>query len=188
MLLLQLVLVLVSLRTVSVNCVSCSSSKCCGCDAWRKCHVVVFFIVFSWVLHRMFCFDINVLVAGDLRHEYAQSTWGFPFRGPPGYWLHLSRLCHGNWHSFDNDCCRGMSIVVMSSRRLCPVHWQGRLLVLRLIATALLVALEGRLSHERFVASQWWRWSYPSNQWWLCLCPLRLATAALPVVACCNCA
>ncbi len=33
------------------------------------------------------CFIVllNVLVAGDLRHEYAQSTWGFLLRGPPGY-------------------------------------------------------------------------------------------------------
>ncbi len=32
------------------------------------------------------CFIVvlNVLVAGDLRHEYAQSAWGFLFRGPPG--------------------------------------------------------------------------------------------------------
>ncbi len=27
---------------------------------------------------------LDVLVAGDLRHEYAQSAWGFLFRGPPG--------------------------------------------------------------------------------------------------------
>ncbi len=56
-------------------------------------------------------------------------------------------------------------------------------------ATALLVALEGRLSCERFGASQWYGIDrIHRNQWWLRSCPSRLAMALLPVVACCNCA
>jgi hypothetical protein len=50
-----------------------------------------------------------------------------------------------------------MSIIVIlttSSRRLCCVRRQGRLVALRLIATALLVTLDGRSSREHFGASQ----------------------------------
>ncbi len=99
---------------------------------------------------------LDVLVVGDLRHEYAQSTWGFLFRGPPGCWLCLSRLRRGNWHSFDNDCCCGVSIVVIlmtSLQCLCCVPWQGRLVAPMLIAMALFAALEGR-----FVL--WARWRF----------------------------
>jgi hypothetical protein len=43
---------------------------------------------FLLFLHEFFiaCFIVvlNVLIVGDLRHEYAQSAWGFLFRGPPG--------------------------------------------------------------------------------------------------------
>ncbi len=84
LLLLQHVLVLLLLRTASVDCVHCLSSECCTHDAWHKCHVATLFIVSSRVLYRMFFVVLGVLVAGDLKHEYAQSAWGFLFRGPPG--------------------------------------------------------------------------------------------------------
>ncbi len=61
------------------------------CYQNHTCHI------FPRVLYWVFCFDINVLVSGDLRHEYAQSTWGFLFRGPPGSWLHSLRLHCGDW-------------------------------------------------------------------------------------------
>jgi hypothetical protein len=144
---------------VSVDCVCCSSSKWCAHDAWYKCHMAVFFMFFCKFFIAYFVVVLNVLIAGDLRHEYAQSAWGFLFRGPPGYWLHSLRLHRGNWCSFDNDCCCRMNIVVilmMSSWRLyCVCRW-GRLVAPRLIATALLVALEERSSCEHFGASQWW--------------------------------
>jgi hypothetical protein len=59
--------------------------------------------------------------------------------------------------SCDNDCCLGMSIVVIlttSSPCLCRVCWQGRLVAPRIIAKALLVALDERSSRECFGASQ----------------------------------
>ncbi len=54
------------------------------------------------------CFVVvlDILVVGDLRHEYAQSAWGFLFRGPPRYWMHLLRLCRSNW-------CSLMMIVIV---------------------------------------------------------------------------
>ncbi len=113
----------------------------------------VMWLYFSLFFCKFFivCFVavLDVIVVGDLRHEYAQSAWGFPFRGSPDYWLHSSRLHCGDWCSFDDDCRHGMSIVViltMSSWRLCCVHWQGCLVAPRLIATALLIVLEECLS------------------------------------------
>ncbi len=117
-----------------------------------------FFIVFCKFFIVCFDAELNVLVAGDLRHEFAWSAWGFFFIVSPGSWLQLLCLHHGNWCSFDNDCHCRMSIVVIlttSSRRLCCVRWQGRLVASRLITTALLVALKELLSWERFCAS-WW--------------------------------
>ncbi len=80
---LQLALALLLFGMASVDCVRCLSSKCHARDVWRKCHVAAF----SIVLHKFFisCFVVvlNVLVTGDLRHEYAQSARGFLFRGPP---------------------------------------------------------------------------------------------------------
>ncbi len=111
----------------------------------------------------MVCFvvDLNVVVAGDLRHEFAQFAWGFPFRGPPGFWLCSSRLHPGNWCSIDNDCHCVMSIVViltMFSQRLCCICRQGRLVAPRLISMVLLVRLEQLLSWEHFCPSQRWHW------------------------------
>ncbi len=148
------------------------------------------------------CFVVvlDILVAGDLRHEYAQFTWGFLFRGPPVCLLCLSHLRCSDWCSFDDDCCRGMSIIVIlttSLQCLCCVCWQGRLVALRLIAMALLVTLEGRLSREHFGASQWWRqlhslWSVMAsilpiaigNGVVACCCLLRLCL--VPMLALCS--
>jgi hypothetical protein len=58
----------------SVNCVHCSSSECCVCDAWCKCHVAAYFIISLQVLHHVFFFVLDALVTRDLRHEYAQSA------------------------------------------------------------------------------------------------------------------
>ena len=180
---LQLALVLLLLGMASVNCLHRSSSKCCVHDAWRKCHMAVFFIVFCEFIIACFVVVLDVLVAGDLRHEYAQSTWGFLFRGPPGSRLHLSRLRRGNWCSFDGDCCCVMRIVVILttfSWRLCCVCWQGCLVAPRMIATALLIALEELLSQECFCASQWWRWLRPL--WWSLIMPIAIDDG---FVACC---
>ncbi len=157
------------------------------------------FYCFLWVHYCLFVVVLDVLVAGDLRYEYAQSTWGFLFRGPsPGSWLHLSCLHHGNWCSFDGDWCHVMSIVMiltMSSWCLCCVCWQGRLVAPRMIATTLLVALEELLSQERFCPSQWRHWFHPL--WWsltvpiavddgfvACCCLLRLCL--VPMLALCS--
>ncbi len=133
------------------------------------------------------CFVVvlDVLVTGDLWHEYAQSAWGFLFRGPPDFCLHLLCFRCGNWRSFDDDCRRRMSIVMiltMSSRLLCRVHWQGRLVAPRLIATALLVALAGGSSREHFGASQWWRQSRPLRSLMALIGPIAIGDG---VVACC---
>jgi hypothetical protein len=148
----QLMLVLLLLGMVSVDCVHCSSSECRTHDAWRKVTWLYVLLFFHKFFIACFVVVLNVHVAKDLRHEYAQFAWGFPFRGPPGSWLRSSCLHRGNWHSFDNDCHCGMSVVMiltMSSWRLCCVCWQGRLVASRLIATALLVTLEGHSSRER---------------------------------------
>ncbi len=130
---------------------------------------------FFFVAHKFFisCFVVvlNVLIAGDLRHEYAQSAWGFLFRGPPDCCLRSSRFHRGDWCSFDNDHRCGMSIVVIltiSSQLLCCVRWQGCLVAPRFIATALLLALAGCSSRESFGASQWWRW-LRSSRWLMAL-------------------
>ncbi len=144
---------------------------------------------FFIVLHKFFilCFVVvlDVLVTGDLRHEYAQSAWGLLFRGPPDFCLRSSRFRRGDWRSFDNDCCHGMSIVVIlttSSRLTCRVCWQGRLVAPRLIATTLLIELAGRSSRERFGASQWWRRSRPSRSLMALIGPITIGDG---VVACC---
>ncbi len=170
---------------VSVDCVRCLSSECRVRDVWCKCHVAVFSLFFLQVLHCVFCFDINVLITGDLRHEYAQSTWGFPFRRPPGYWLHSQCLRCGNWRSFDDDYRCGMSIIMIlmtSSWRLYRVHWRGRLVAPSLIATALLIALEECSSREHFVALQWWRWLRPPRSVMTLIVPITISN---DVVACC---
>ncbi len=180
---LQLALVLLSLGTTSVDCLHHSSSKCCACDAWCKCHMTVFFIVFCEFIIACFVVVLDVLVAGDLRYEYALSTWGFLFRGPPGSWLHSLCLHCSNWCSFDGDCCHVMSIVVIlttSSWRFCHVCWQGRLVAPRMIATALLIALEELLSQERFCPSQWWHWLHPLG--WSLIMPITIDDG---FVACC---
>ncbi len=145
------------------------------------------FYCFPWVLYCVFCFDINVLVARDLRHKYAQFAWGVPFRGPPGSWLRSSRLHCGDWFSFDDDCRRRMSIVVIittSSWCLCCIRRLSRFVALRLIVMALLVALEERLSHERFGASQWWCWLHPLQS----VLALIFDCAHHDWQSCCNCA
>ncbi len=43
---LQLMLALLSLGMVSVDCLHRSSSKCHACDAWRKCHMAEFYLLF----------------------------------------------------------------------------------------------------------------------------------------------
>ncbi len=81
--------------------------------------------------------------------------------------------------SCDNDCRHGMSIVViltMSSQHLGSICWQGCLVALRLITTALLVLLEECLSCECFGASQWWHW----------LCPLWLVIVLIFLCTHCN--
>ncbi len=183
-----------------VNCVRHSSSKCRASDAWRKVTWLYFLLFFHKFFIAFFVIVLDVLIAGDLRLEYAQSTWGFLFRGPPGSWLHLSCLRRGNWRSLDNDCCRGMSIVMIlttSSKHLFPVRWWGHLVAPRLITMALLVALEGRSSHERFGASQWWHWLRPlrsvmalivpiaiGNSLIACYCLLQLCL--VPMLASCS--
>ncbi len=67
----------------SIVCVACPVSVV------RMTHgASVMWLHFSLFLRKFFiaCFIVvlDVLVAGDLRHEYAQSTWGFLFRGPAG--------------------------------------------------------------------------------------------------------
>ncbi len=52
------------------------------------CGASVMWLHFLLFLHEFFiaCFIVvlDILLVGDLRHEYAQSAWGFLFRGPPG--------------------------------------------------------------------------------------------------------
>ena len=50
------------------------SIECPARDAWHKCHMDVFFIVLHEFFIMCFVVVLDVLVAGDLRHEYAQST------------------------------------------------------------------------------------------------------------------
>ncbi len=181
----QRVLVLLSLGMASVDCVHCLSRECCARDAWRKCHMAAFLLFLHEFFITCFVVVLNVLVTGDLRHEYAQSTWGFPFRGPPSCWLCSLRLRCRNWRSFDNDCCCGMNIVViltMSSQRLCCICWGGCLVAPRQIATALLIALEGCSSRERFGTSQWWRWLHPS---WSVMASIMPITIGNGVIDCC---
>ena len=66
---LQLALVLLSLGTASVNCLHRSSSECCAHDTWQDCHVAAFFIVFCEFIIACFVVVLDVIVAGDLRHE-----------------------------------------------------------------------------------------------------------------------
>jgi hypothetical protein len=168
----------------------CQSIVCVNCPA-SVAHVTAsvtwlyFLLFFGEFFIACFVVVLNVLVAGDLRHEYAQPTWGFPFRGPPGSWLRLSCLHCGNWCSFDNDCCCRKSIVViltMSWWCLCCVCWRGRLVAPRLIPTALLIALEARSSRERFSASQWWHQSCPLWSVMALIVPIVIGNG---VVACC---
>ncbi len=144
-----------------------------------------FLLFFCKLFIACFVVVLDVLVAGDLRHEYAQSTWGFPFRGPPGYWLHLSHLRCSDWRSFDNDCRCGMSAVVIlttSSWRLCCIRWRGRLVAPRLNTMALLVGLEEHSSCECFGASQWWHWLRPSQSVMALFVPVAISDG---VIACC---
>ncbi len=67
-------LVLLSLGTVSVDCVHCLSSKRRAHDVWHMCHVAAFFIVSLQVLYCVFFVVLDVLLAGDLRNEYTQSA------------------------------------------------------------------------------------------------------------------
>jgi hypothetical protein len=171
-----------ALLVQQVSCTLCMAQVSCGC---------MFLLFFHKFFIACFVAFLDVLVAGDLRHEYAQSAWGFPFRGPPGYWLRSLRLRCGNWCSFDNDCHSGMSIVVIlttSSRRLCCVHWQGRLVTLRLIAPTLLIALEELSLESAFVHHNDGIDCIRGNWWWLLSCPSQFAMLLLPVVACCDCA
>ncbi len=170
----------------------CQSIVCIPCPAsvarvMRGASVTWLYFLLFFCKFFITCFVVvlTVLIAGDLRHEYAQSAWGFPFRGPPGYWLHLLRLRCGDWCSFDNDCHCGMSIIVilaMPSWRLCHVHQQGRLVAPRLIAMALLIASEERLSCECFGASQWWHWLHPLQSVMALIVPIAIGDG---VVACC---
>jgi hypothetical protein len=43
-------------------------------DACYKCHMAVFFIVFCKFFIACFVVDLNILVAGDQRHELARSA------------------------------------------------------------------------------------------------------------------
>ncbi len=167
---------------------SCASLVQRVSRAWRVAQVSrgCFFIVVHEFFISCFIVVLDVLVAGDLRHEYAQSSWGFLFRGPPDCCLRSSRFRRGDWRSFDEDCRRGMSIVVIlttSSRLLCRVRRRGRRVAPRLIPTALLVALAGRSSRERFGASQWWRRSRPSRSLMALIGPIAIGDG---VVACCR--
>ncbi len=176
---LQLALVSLLLGTVSVNCLPCLSSKCRACDASCKCLMAVFFLFFQEFFMACFVVDLDILV------EYAQSIWGFPFRGPPGSLLHSSCLHLSSWHSFDNDCCCRMIIIMIlmrSSWRLCCICQHGCLVAPRLIAKALLIALEELFSGEHFCASQWWRWSCP---WQLTMALIVPITNGNVLVACC---
>ncbi len=144
-----------------------------------------FLLFFCKLFIACFVVVLDVLVAGDLRHEHAQSTWGFPFRGPPGYWLRLLHLRCSNWCSFDDDCSCKMSIVVIfttSSWHLCCICWQGCLVAPMLIATALLIALGECSSCERFGASQWWRRLHPLRSVMASIVPIAIGDG---VVACC---
>ncbi len=156
--------------------------------AWRMAQLSpgFLFYCFTRILYLMFFVVVlDVLVRGDLRHKYAQSAWGFLFIGPPDCCLRSSRFRRGNWCSFDDDCCRGMSIVMIlmtSSRLLCHIRWWGCLVALRLIATALLIGLAGRSSCEHIGASQWWRRSRPSRSLMALIGPIAIGDG---VVACC---
>ncbi len=50
-------------------------------------------------------------------------------------------------------------------------------------ATALLITVEGCLSHERFVASQWWHWLQPSQSVMALIVPIVIGNG---VIACCR--
>ena len=155
--------------------------------AWRVVQLSrgCFFYCFTWVLYLVFCCCSRVLVAGDLRHEYAQSAWGFLFRGPPDFCLRSSRFRCGDWRSFDDDCCHGMSIIVIlttSSRRFCHIHRQSRLVAPRVIPTALLATLEGCSSCERYGALQWLRQLHPSWSVMASIMPIAIGDGA---IACC---
>ncbi len=167
---------------------SCASLVQWVSRVWRVAQVSrgCFFIVVHKFFISCFVVVLDVLITGDLRHEYAQSAWGFLFRGPPDFCLHSSCFCRGNWRSFDNDCRCGMSIVVIlttSSLLHCRVCWWGRLVAPSLIATTLLVKLAGRLSRERFGASQWWHWLRPLRSLIALIGPIVIGDG---VVACCR--
>jgi hypothetical protein len=70
----QLALALLLLGTASVDCVHRSSIECCAHDTWQDCHVAAFFIVLQEFFISCFVVVLDVLVTGDLRHEYAQSA------------------------------------------------------------------------------------------------------------------
>ncbi len=95
----------------------CHRSPCLFCCCLGRCQTIVcvarpasvacmmsgasvmwlyFLLFFCKFFIACFVVVLDILVARDLRHEYAQSTWGFLFRGPPGYWLHLSCLHCGD--------------------------------------------------------------------------------------------
>ncbi len=72
-----------------IVCIACPTSVACvtrgASVTWL--HFLLFLRKFFIVC---FVVVLSVLVAGDLRHEYAQSTWGFLFRGPPGCCVHCA--------------------------------------------------------------------------------------------------
>ncbi len=184
----------------------CRRSAClfCCCSVWHQWIVCIahpasvtpvargasvtrlhFLLILCEFFIECFVVVLDVLVAGDLRHEYALSTWGFPFRGPPGCWLCLLCLHCGDCCSFDDDCCHGMSIIVIlttSSRRFCHIHRQSRLVAPRVIPTALLATLEGCSSCERYGALQWLRQLHPSWSVMASIMPIAIGDGA---IACC---
>ncbi len=163
--------------------------------AWRVAQVShgCIFIVFCKFFTACFVVVLNVLVAGDLRHEHAQSTWGFLFRGPPGSWLHSLHLHHSNWRflwqwllSWDEYLCdthdvlmtpllRSLARPPCGSKANChssPCCIRGMLVSWALWRFTMMALNKSIAISDGF-------------DFWLHL--LQLAMASLPVAACRNC-
>ncbi len=149
------------------------------CVVQVSCGYILFIVLHKFFI--VFCFDIDVLVPGDLRHEYAQSAWGFLFRGPPGCWLRSSRLSCSDWCSFDDDCRHGMNVFMTPLLRLLARPPSG--------SKAYHHGSPPRVRGMLILGtSQWWRGLHPLQSVMASIVPIVLAMALLPVVACRNCA
>ncbi len=163
--------------------------------AWRMAQVsrgCIFYCFFASFLSRVFLLFLMFL-SWEMRHEYAQSSWGFLFRGPPGYCVcrtcvaaidaPLTMIVVAGWVSSWYSRCPHNAFVAFVGKAALWLCRGSPCCVRRLLISWVLWRFTIMASIVSIAISDGFNCAHPDWQWHRCL---LLLVATVPIYNTCN--